>query len=91
MEYVDKLQKLTRPITKLVLDSLSFYDFGSGNGQYNTGVIATHLTRNELEQLIYDYKISNKWQLDGFIQWCSKIKGIPISPVKAEIVNAEEC
>jgi hypothetical protein len=91
MEYVDKLQKLTKPITKLVLDSLSFYDFGGGNDQYNFGVITTHLTRVELEQLIYEYKISNKWQLAGFIEWCSKLKGIPIYPIKADKVNAEEC
>ena len=90
MEYIDKLQKMTKPITRLVLDSLSFYDFGTGGGRENPYIIATHLTGTGLEQMIFEYKINNKWDPLEFLKWCNAVKEIPLYPVRVEKIDDED-
>ena len=90
MEYVDKLQKLTKPITRLVLDSLSFYDFEGQDNKPGSCVVATHLTSAGLEQMIYEFKINFAWDPSAFLKWCEKIKGIPVYQVKVEKITGDE-
>ena len=90
MDYVDKLQKLTKPITRLVLDSLSFYDFGGLDNRKDPYVIATHLTGAGLEQLIYEFKINNRWEPSEFLKWCNNIKEIPVYTVRVAKIDDDE-
>jgi hypothetical protein len=90
MEYVDKLQKLTKPITRLVLDSLSFYEFEGQDIKHVPYVVATHLTSVGLEQMIYEFKINNKWDPSEFLNWCNKVKEIPVYPIKVAKVTDDE-
>jgi hypothetical protein len=90
VESIDKLQQLAKPITKLVLENLNFFNLGGEVGLYNSLIIGTYMTGAELEQLIYEFKLGNKWVVDEFIEWCKKIKDVIVFKIKVIKVISDD-